>query len=683
MLNKYLKIFLIVLIIVIMSFGFFNAVNAATANTGSVLCFAWGNYKNEFTNPKNALTQNNVYATSVVGTAGNNEEDYYVFYGVPSMLAGYDVKSIDGITVSIDAYASSTGCYSTVQLSWNGGVSFTGTKTTSNWGTSDTNTYLSVGGSSDTWSRTWVSSEFTVGNFDVYIYSYGNLATKTIYYDHVVITVYFTYYPKCPTNFEGMVKECGENGISLSWVKGTGSDYTRIQRRNDKFPTGISDGDNIYNSTGTGTEDDTDLECGDTYYYAAWGYSSSDKLWSTSQSFAVVTWCGDCVECDLTVVNNTAHTTGKYETAQDGDGCYTIWLNYTGEIPDLRQEENIINATGTHEYYWDNAHWSFIDFANYTGDTTPIKNLFENYVNATGTLEYALSENGYLIWANISGNTTPIKLIDTNNKFSNTNVDYILGSNGWYFWINSTGVTTPIMNLYENYVNATGTLEYSLYTDGLTEKYWTIYSNVTGDTTPIADIDYDLVNGTGQTEYNLQGDGWHLFSNFTGTTLGIVLYENFVNAIGTHEYTTNTTHYLVWANVTGNVTECNSTGLTIDNNNVNVTGNYGSSYNSTSGWYIWLNYSGLPYYLNLFQNIINATGTHQYNLISNPTNYTYNCWANYTGTGGGGETVFVNNTGNAILNRPSEIGSYLMFGTVFLPVGLIIGRKRRRKRKYD
>ncbi len=652
--KKFLIIGIFFISMLILTIVSVNTVQGATTNTGSCLCNAWGNYKNEWTNPKNALTQNNIYATSVVGTAGNNEEDYYVFYTIPSMLAGYDLKTIDGITVSIDAYASSTGCYSTVQLSWNGGSSFTGTKTTANWGTSDTNTYLSVGGASDTWSRTWTKSEFATGNFDVYIYSYGNLATKTIYYDHVIVTVYFTYYPSPPTNFEGMVKECGENGISLSWVKGTGADYTRIQRRNDKFPTGISDGDNIYNSTGTSTTDSTDLVCGDIYYYASWGYSSADKLWSTSQSSAIVSWCGDCVECDLTVVNNTRHTTGKYETAQDEDGCYTIWLNYTGAIPDLEQFENIVNATGTHEYSWDAGHWKFSDWANYTGNTTPIKNMFENIINATGTHEYALSPIGYLIWANYTGNTTPIWKTHTNYIDATGTLEYQLTGLGYDIWANATGnwsMSYPFAPTTANVIidtcwNSNDTQNLKLYwTKGLNSDSTMVRYSDTSYPTNIATGTL-LYNGSSQNCFHnyVQPNieyfysffswsdtyGWNTTAKDTTKWYGCRYIPNFFynmkNVSGPYPpfFYYDAFGFQIYLNYTGNTTP-----ITQYENIVNATGTH--EYVLTgSGYLDYANYTGDTTPITLNENIVDATGTHEY--LLNETGY--QVWANYTGTGG-------------------------------------------------
>jgi len=81
-----------------------------------------------------------------------------------------------------------------------------------------------------------------------------------------------------------------QNSISLSWTKGSGSDYTMIRRKTGGYPSSPSDGAQAYYGTGTSTVD-AGLSPSTTYYYRAWAYDSGTGLYSTgySQDYATTT----------------------------------------------------------------------------------------------------------------------------------------------------------------------------------------------------------------------------------------------------------------------------------------------------------------------------------------------------------------------------------------------------------
>ena len=87
--------------------------------------------------------------------------------------------------------------------------------------------------------------------------------------------------PNPPSNFTATTVSTSQ--IDLSWINGTNSNYTRIQRNTGSYPLNISDGTNIYNGTGTSTSD-TSLSSGTKYYYRAWSWNTTDKLWSTTNA---------------------------------------------------------------------------------------------------------------------------------------------------------------------------------------------------------------------------------------------------------------------------------------------------------------------------------------------------------------------------------------------------------------
>ena len=72
------------------------------------------------------------------------------------------------------------------------------------------------------------------------------------------------------------------SSIQIDITKGRGASHTRIQRGDSGYPTNISDGTNVYNSTGTTTTDSSGLVHSHTYYYRAWSWNETYGLWSTN-----------------------------------------------------------------------------------------------------------------------------------------------------------------------------------------------------------------------------------------------------------------------------------------------------------------------------------------------------------------------------------------------------------------
>ena len=143
----------------------------------------------DWTNPTNAYSDNGSYAEGDQKT--DEEHDWYDFdFGVPG-----DISSIDGIKVELEGHEGSTSAQNStyVYLSWDGGTNYTSSKYAYFYNGADQQQTL--GGSSDTWGRTWSSSEFSDANFRVRImvtdddYPGGD---RTTYLDYVRVTVYYT-----------------------------------------------------------------------------------------------------------------------------------------------------------------------------------------------------------------------------------------------------------------------------------------------------------------------------------------------------------------------------------------------------------------------------------------------------------------------------------------------------------
>ena len=115
-------------------------------------------------------------------------KDRHLFYNYGINVAGG--VPITGIDVRLDARvdsASGTRQFC-VQLSWNGGASWTSAQSTANLSTSE-QTYT-LGSSSDTWGRTWSASDFTNANFRVRVTNVGSSTSRDFYLDWVAVRVH-------------------------------------------------------------------------------------------------------------------------------------------------------------------------------------------------------------------------------------------------------------------------------------------------------------------------------------------------------------------------------------------------------------------------------------------------------------------------------------------------------------
>ncbi|NCN12136.1 hypothetical protein GW937_02325, partial [Candidatus Kaiserbacteria bacterium] len=93
---------------------------------------------------------------------------------------------INGIEVKLEISGSTAAGNIGVQLSWDGGVSWTDTKTTATLTTSDK--VVSLGDASDTWGHTWSTTDFSNANFVVRLT--GGPSSNTIMVDAIQVRVY-------------------------------------------------------------------------------------------------------------------------------------------------------------------------------------------------------------------------------------------------------------------------------------------------------------------------------------------------------------------------------------------------------------------------------------------------------------------------------------------------------------
>lgn len=128
--------------------------------------------------------------TSTSCTSASKDKHRYYNYGI-SLPAG---ATVEGIEVRLDARVDSTSSSTRrmcVQLSWDGGSSWTSAQQTSNLGTSEATYWL--GSSSDLWGRSsWSSSNLSNSNFRVRITDVADSTFRDFYLDWAAVTVHYS-----------------------------------------------------------------------------------------------------------------------------------------------------------------------------------------------------------------------------------------------------------------------------------------------------------------------------------------------------------------------------------------------------------------------------------------------------------------------------------------------------------
>jgi hypothetical protein len=145
------------------------------------------------TNPANAHADDGLFAvdmnsgTNTNTSCTNNGKDKHIYrdYGF-GLSSGATIKGID-IRLDAKVENSSNAPKMCVQLSWNGGVTWTVAKSTATLSTAEA-TYI-LGGSADTWGRTWASDDFSNTNFRLRIINVASSTARDFSLDWVTVKV--------------------------------------------------------------------------------------------------------------------------------------------------------------------------------------------------------------------------------------------------------------------------------------------------------------------------------------------------------------------------------------------------------------------------------------------------------------------------------------------------------------
>jgi hypothetical protein len=134
-------------------------------------------------NPTNAFDDGSGYASNIDG-AGDRQRYYNYGFPVSSDCA------IQGIEVRIDWWLDDVFATNSmdVELSWDGGTSWTTAKTDTQETTTEHS--LVLGGPADTWGRSWSAAELSDVNFRVRLTSNSTSDFRDFYLDWVPVRIY-------------------------------------------------------------------------------------------------------------------------------------------------------------------------------------------------------------------------------------------------------------------------------------------------------------------------------------------------------------------------------------------------------------------------------------------------------------------------------------------------------------
>lgn len=169
------------------------------------------------TNPTNAFTDGGGFATNANGAGDRHIFSDYGF-SIPSG------STINGIEVRTDWYLDATGGTNSlsVELSWDGGTSWTGAKSD----ITETNQehIATLGGSSDTWDRTWADSDFSDNNFRVRVSANATDNNRDFFLDWIPVRVYYSEGDSTPPTSTFSSPSNGSNWNSAIPIEGSSTD---------------------------------------------------------------------------------------------------------------------------------------------------------------------------------------------------------------------------------------------------------------------------------------------------------------------------------------------------------------------------------------------------------------------------------------------------------------------------
>ena len=173
----------------------------------------------EWTNPDNAKTSDNTYATVPLntGTWSNYLKATNFGFAIP------DGATITGILVEYERHITTANSQVSevgILVKSDGSYITSGKSALVWWPANDA--YYSYGSSSDLWDETWTSADINNSNFGFGLRVFNNVANQVGSVDHIRITVYYEA-PTGPTGPTGYTGDIGDTGAT-GYTGDTGAD---------------------------------------------------------------------------------------------------------------------------------------------------------------------------------------------------------------------------------------------------------------------------------------------------------------------------------------------------------------------------------------------------------------------------------------------------------------------------
>jgi Flp pilus assembly protein TadG len=150
--------------------------NNGYQSNASAACSNGGSYAEDIDSGNNTNT--------TCTNTGKDKHRYYDFGVSNSVSSG---STIYGIEVRLDGWATGTGTKKMcVELSWNGGSSWTTPKEVAIGGSETTYT---LGTAADLWGRTWSGNDFSNSNFRIRVTDVGSVSTMDFRLDYAAVRV--------------------------------------------------------------------------------------------------------------------------------------------------------------------------------------------------------------------------------------------------------------------------------------------------------------------------------------------------------------------------------------------------------------------------------------------------------------------------------------------------------------
>lgn len=270
--------------------------------------------------------------------------------------------------------------------------------------------------------------------------------------------------PPCsPTNFNAQANSTSL--IYLTWVKGEGANYTRIQRKTGSYPTSISDGTNIYNGTGTQVES-TGLSAGVGYYYKAWSYATWDANSSWSLTNATVLSVSIPEAPTNTLKPTTTGALVNFTWTKGSGADKTIIIMKSSSYPTSVSDGSIeYNGTGTYcllthtwnQFYraWSYSNETTIASISLNSSKFPYLLVYPNASGIQGGL-YDVRPNTATLKCYIQTNTTTTARLKygLTTAYGTNSTNHTVTTTGNVF-IGITGLTPGTLYRYRVYANTT------------------------------------------------------------------------------------------------------------------------------------------------------------------------------------------------------------------------------------